>query len=157
MIMMIITFTMSFLFLSHGAKLQQNQLLSRFLAYVRLPRMSRLSTNDKDDNEMTSGGWHVLYYCGKPLKTSVGRPSDEGWANSHLIKWGPLPPKDIGRISQESAREKEEKRWQDPRMFPAVHGAMDFPTAVHNVLYRSMLVVYDLPLSYSTLFIINNL
>ena len=35
---------------------------------------------------------------------------DEGSANSHCFKWGTFPPNEVCRISQQSVREKEEKK-----------------------------------------------
>ena len=35
-----------------------------------------------------------------PWKISSRRPSDEGYATSHRLKLGPLPPNEVGRISQ---------------------------------------------------------
>ena len=35
-----------------------------------------------------------------PGKPQLGETVDEGSANSHILKWGPLPPNEVGRIAQ---------------------------------------------------------
>ena len=42
------------------------------------------------------------------MKTSATRPSDEGSVTtSHRLKWGPLPPNEIGRIAQHLKKGEE--------------------------------------------------
>jgi hypothetical protein len=44
--------------------------------------------------------WHHHHTYGKPWKTSVRTPSDQGCVSSHFLKLGILPPNDVGRIAQ---------------------------------------------------------
>ena len=98
-----------------------HQLLSRFLVKGHLPRLSsqlRLSANDNGDNEMMPGAVHeLLAFTVWLRKTSAKRPSDEGCANSHRLKWSPLPPNDVGSIS-ERAREGEGRKRLGWRLGP---------------------------------------
>ena len=84
--------------------------MSGFLANFYLPHVSRQSANNKSDNEMKSGT--VYRFPGIYLtteKTSPRRPSDEDCVISHSLKWGPLPPNDVGSHNS-SGREKEGKK-----------------------------------------------
>ena len=84
-----------------------HQLLSGFLTYGHLPRVSRqprLSSNDKINNDMIPGGcvkisWHLPYSCLKPRESSARRPSMKV-ATSHRLKWAPFTPNVVGRIAQ---------------------------------------------------------
>ena len=42
-------------------------------------------------------------------KTSARRSSDEGCATIHSLKWGPLPPNDVGMLAQNVRGEKGRK------------------------------------------------
>ena len=50
----------------------------------------------------------------KPQKTSTRRPSNEGCATSHDLKWDRLPSNKLGRIAQH-VREKERRKGQSRR------------------------------------------
>ena len=107
-----------------------HQLLSEFLLKCHLPRVSResrLSANDKGD-EIIPGAvnrffWEVKdlvklpYSWDNPRKTSTRRPSDEGCASSHCLKWGPLPSNVVSRIAQH-VRKGE---WKNGRGIFCVH------------------------------------
>ena len=79
-----------------------------FLAKGHVPReshLSHLSTYNKGDNEMTPRAVHRspgIYFTAEenPGKPQLGETVDEGSANSHILKWGPLPPNEVGRITQ---------------------------------------------------------
>ena len=51
-------------------------------------------------------GWYcelytdLLAFTLQLKNTSTKRPSDEGCVTSHSLKWGPLPPNEVGRITQ---------------------------------------------------------
>ena len=82
-----------------------------------MPRQSRLSTNNKGDNEMISGA--VLRPPGvyiiaeeNPDKTSAMRPTIKDVTN-HLLKWGPLPPNEVGRVAQHTRKGEERKDGKD--------------------------------------------
>ena len=82
-----------------------------------LARVSRRSANDKGDNEVKPGAVHrspgiCLTAEENPWKASARRPSDEGCATSHSLKWDTLFPHEVGRIAQnvmEGQRRKEGK------------------------------------------------
>ena len=44
--------------------------------------------------------WHLPYGWRKSLKTSARRPSDSSYPTIHRLKWGSLPPNEVGRIAQ---------------------------------------------------------
>ena len=79
-----------------------HQLLFWFLAKYHLPRVSRQScllANANGSNEMKLRAgeyifWHLSYGWGKSLKISISRQPDEGFVNSHRLKWGIVPPND---------------------------------------------------------------
>ena len=83
-------------------------------APVRVPSQSPLApsvasvmsvANDKDDNEMVQGAVHrspgiCLTAEENPRIPQLGdRMMKELWT-SHLHKWGPFPPSEVGRIAQ---------------------------------------------------------
>ena len=80
---------------------------------------SRLSVNDKGDDMMILRAVHKsLSICltaeENPKKTSARRPSDEGSANSHNLKWGPILLNEVSRIAKhvskgEGRKERNEK------------------------------------------------
>ena len=66
--------------------------------------------NDKGDNEMIPGAVHRSPdICLTIGKNPARRPSDEGCATSHGIKWGPLTPKEVSRIAQRVRKGKVRK------------------------------------------------
>ena len=94
---------------SHGLRSKGfkrcHQLLSEFLANVPCADflVSQL------DNGMIPGAVHrspEICFTAKenPQKTAGRRPSDEGCATSHRLKWGPFPPNDV---SSPTARQEE--------------------------------------------------
>ena len=87
-----------------------HHLLSRVLAKATSPEchISHVSANDKDDNEMILGAVHRSLGI---YLTAVENPR-KPWLRDHLMKavWGPLPPNDIGRVTQH-IREGETKKW----------------------------------------------
>ena len=88
-----------------------HQLLSGFLVKGHLLlvlRQSRLSVNDKDDNEMIRGCAQNSLGLRKTLHNLSWKTVDEGFSIIHRLKWGPLPPNDC-RITQH-VREREERK-----------------------------------------------
>ena len=75
--------------------------------------------NDKGDNEMIPE-WmlctDLLEFTLHLRKTSARRPSDVGCATSHCLKWGHVPPKEVGRIAQHVAEEAGRKEGKDGRI-----------------------------------------
>ena len=61
-------------------------------------------TSDKSYHEIISGAVHrslgIYLQLRKTPDISARRPSDEDCATSHLLKWGSLPPNEVGRIAQ---------------------------------------------------------
>ena len=49
--------------------------------------------------------WYLPYGCERSRKTSARRPSIEGYT-IHRLKWGPLPPNEVGKITKH-VREEE--------------------------------------------------
>ena len=54
--------------------------------------------------------WNLPYSWGKHRKTSARRPSDEGCATSHRLKWSTIPPNEVCRSHSTSGWEKEGKK-----------------------------------------------
>ena len=80
---------------------QCHQLLFGFLAKAHFPQVSHqscLPANDKGDNAMIL--WVVHRFPGIYWKTPAWRSCDEGCMTSHYLKWDPLAPNDIVRITQ---------------------------------------------------------
>ena len=80
-----------------------HQLLSGFVRKGHLPRVSRQSANDKDDNEMNR--WHCKDILAFTLWQRETQKSQLEYlmmmtAISHRLKWGLLPTNEVGRIAQ---------------------------------------------------------
>ena len=94
-----------------------HQLLSGLLPkdnLLRVSHQSRLSANDKGDNEAKLGCVHRspgIYATSKEKlrKTSGRRSSDEDCMTSRF-KFGPLPPNEVDRIVQHVKEGKEGKK-----------------------------------------------
>ena len=73
---------------------------------------SCLSANVKSDNETKSGAVHrsgTYLMAEENPGNSARKSSDEGCAICHHLKWSPLPPTDIGRITQHIRKREGEK------------------------------------------------
>ena len=55
---------------------------------------------------MKPGAVHRSYGRGKLRKTSARRSSDEVYVTSHFLKWGSLPPDEVGRREKEGKKER---------------------------------------------------
>jgi hypothetical protein len=103
-----------------------HQFMSGFLTKGHLSRVSsqsRLSANDKGDNEMMPRAVHRspdTYLKGEQNK---GEHLLGGYTTRHRLKWGFLPPNEVGRIAQNVTKGKGRKeRENNPKT--ADHGAM---------------------------------
>ena len=76
------------------------------------PSQSRLSANDKGDNEMVSGPVHRSG-INLMIKESPRKPQP---GDHHCLKWGPLPPNYIGRIAQHIKNGQGRKSGNDQLM-----------------------------------------
>jgi hypothetical protein len=91
-----------------------------------LPRVSRqslISANDKGDRAETGAVYRPLgIYLTVEETPSARRPSDEGYATTHHLKWDSLPPNDVDRIAHYVSEEgrKEEKELK----LKLLHGVM---------------------------------
>ena len=89
-----------------------HQLLSGSIPNSHLPwesRQSRLSANDIGDNEMIPGVCtNILKF--NPQLRKTPETIDKGIATSHLLKWGPLPPKEVGRIACHVRKDRRKGR-----------------------------------------------
>ena len=94
---------------THKNILWCHQLLYGFVDKCHLPLVSCQS--DKGDNVLNTGDVHRSPEFSLRLRKTLARkPSDEGCATSHGLKWGPLLPNDIGRFIQNSKEGKEGKK-----------------------------------------------
>ena len=79
-------------------------LLSGFLAKGLTPSVTSLTSvaNDKSDNEMIPGAVHRSPGICLQAEENLGKPQlgDRGCSTSHLLKWGPFSPNEVGRIAQ---------------------------------------------------------
>ena len=79
----------------------------KLLAKINLSLISRhlhLSINDKGDNKMMQGAVHRSRgICPKaeenPGKPQLGDSLTEVYVTIHRLKWGSLPPNEVGRIA----------------------------------------------------------
>ena len=74
--------------------------------------------NDKGDN-FTDLLAFILRFR-KTVEIWVSRMSDEICRISHHLKWGPLPPNDIGRIAQQTREGNKRIKWGGRRRFLTV-------------------------------------
>ena len=82
---------------------------------LHVSRQSRLSDNDKGDNEMMiPGAVQNLLAVTLRLRKSPEKLSketvDEDSETIHRLKWGPLPPNEVGRIAQHVKKGKGRKK-----------------------------------------------
>ena len=81
--------------------LRCHQVLSGSLANSHLPQESRLSANDKSNKEMKPRAVHRPVITTAEKNYGKSRPALQSYrATSHCLKWGPLPPNEVGRIAQ---------------------------------------------------------
>jgi hypothetical protein len=87
-----------------------HQLLSKFLAKGYLPRgsrQSRLLANDKGNNEKIPGAVHRypgIHFIAEEIPV-IPQLGDYGrrLATSHCLKWGEIPPNEVGRIAHSTS------------------------------------------------------
>ena len=75
--------------------------------------MSRLSANDRGNNDIKLRAVHR--YPGSYLMVDEiprNLSSYEGCATIHRLKWDPLPPNDIFRVTQHVREEKKNVKWK---------------------------------------------
>ena len=107
------------------------QLLSGFLVSGHLPWMSRQSyllANDTSDSEVILGAVHKfpdIYLTTEenPRKLQLG---NEDCVNGPHIKWGPLPPNDVCRITQRGENGGIRKVGRSGSFFEPVSNSMDY-------------------------------
>jgi hypothetical protein len=94
-----------------------HQLLSGFLVNGHLPRVSyqsRPSANDMGDNEVILGAVHrspgIYLTAEENPGNQLGDRLVKCCATNHRLKWGSLPPNEVGRIAQHVREEKEGKK-----------------------------------------------
>ena len=93
-----------------------HQLLSRFLAKGHLPRVSRqllLSTNGNGDSEIIPGAIQRSQDIFVTAEENSGKPQlgDRRWRL--CLKWGALPPNEVGRIVQHVRKGEGKEDWKD--------------------------------------------